>query len=64
MNAGAYGGEMKEIVESVRYIDENCNIKTILSKDMEFSYRHSIFTDNPKWVILSVTFNLKKSKFW
>ncbi len=60
MNAGAYGGEMKEIVESVRYIDENCNIKTILSKDMEFSYRHSIFTDNPKWVILSVTFNLKK----
>ena len=44
MNAGAYGGEMKDIVTEVTYMDENTNIHTITNKDCGFDYRHSIFS--------------------
>ncbi len=60
MNAGAYGGEMKDVVESVTYLDSDGNIKKILNKDMEFDYRHSVFGNHKDWIILSVTFALKK----
>lgn len=59
MNAGAYGGEMVDIVKEVTYINEQGEIKTILGKDMKFSYRHSIFSDNKDLVILSATFKLE-----
>lgn len=59
MNAGAYGSEMVNVVEEVTYLDESGEIKKIAGKDMEFSYRHSIFSNNPNWIILSVTFKLK-----
>ena len=35
MNAGAYGSEMKDVVLSAEYIDENCRIRSISAKDME-----------------------------
>lgn len=60
MNAGAYGGEMKDVVESVTYLDSDGNIQKILNKDMEFDYRHSVFGNHKDWIILSVTFALKK----
>lgn len=59
MNAGAYGSEMKNVVKEVTYIDENKNIKTISKEDMDFSYRHSIFSDNKDFIILSATFKLE-----
>lgn len=61
MNAGAYGSEMKDIVVSAEYIDENCNIRTILRDDMELSYRHSFFSGNSR-VITSVTVELVQGK--
>ncbi len=57
MNAGAYGGEICQAVESVKYIDENFEVKTITNKDCEFSYRNSIF-QNKKWFILGCTLKL------
>lgn len=59
MNAGAYGSEMKDIVISAEYIDENCNIRTINREDMELSYRHSIFSDS-KCIITSVKIQLSE----
>lgn len=59
MNAGAYGSEFSNIVYEVTYLDENSNICTIKNSDIGFSYRHSIFGDNPKYVILEVVFFLK-----
>ncbi len=44
MNAGAYGGEMKDVIISVTYADENGNIKTVSSDKLGFGYRKSIFT--------------------
>ena len=59
MNAGAYGSEMKDIVVSAEYIDEDCNIRTINAEDMELSYRRSFFSGSER-VITSVTMELKK----
>ena len=42
MNAGAYGGEMKDVIEYVDVIDDRGREKRISGKDMDFSYRHSI----------------------
>ena len=57
MNAGAYGSEMKDVVLSAEYIDENCRIRSISAKDMELSYRHSVFSGTSN-VITSVTMQL------
>ena len=58
MNAGAYGGEMKDIVISCRYIDENGELCEMSAEDMKLSYRHSVFTSR-NCVITSVTMRLK-----
>lgn len=57
MNAGAYGSEMRDIVESAEYIDENGDIKKISAGDMKLSYRHSIFAEK-NHIITSVTMKL------
>lgn len=61
MNAGAYGGEMKDVVYSAEYIDEEKKLKSISADDMELSYRHSFFSDK-RVIITSVTFKLEKGK--
>ncbi|MDE5854427.1 MAG: UDP-N-acetylmuramate dehydrogenase, partial [Ruminococcus sp.] len=57
MNAGAYGSEMRDIVESAEYIDETGNIQTMNAEDMKLSYRHSIFAEK-NYIITSVTMKL------
>ena len=57
MNAGAYGSEIKDIIVSAEYIDENYEIKTIDAADMELSYRHSFFSGR-NFIITSATFEL------
>ena len=59
MNAGAYGGEICDIVKEITYLDENGKIKTINKDEAKFGYRDSIFKRNSKLVILSATFKLE-----
>lgn len=62
MNAGAYGGEIKDLVESVTYIDyHTLEVNTISNGECDFSYRHSNFCDN-KNVIISTVLKLSKGK--
>ncbi len=58
MNAGAYGGEMKDVVINCRYIDELGEIKTMPVEEMKLSYRHSVFSER-NYIILSVTIRLQ-----
>lgn len=58
MNAGAYGGEMKNVVKTVRAIDEYGRIYELDSKKMDFSYRHSIVEER-KLIVLEVTLELE-----
>ena len=57
MNAGAYGGEIKDVIVSATVL-ENGEIKEISEKDMLLSYRSSIFKSNDA-IILSAKFKLK-----
>lgn len=57
MNAGAYGGEMKDVITEVACIDRDGNIKII--KDFDFSYRHSVF-ESADLIVLEVTIALQK----
>lgn len=60
MNAGAYGGEMSNVVVESEYYDtENDIVVTIDAPSHEFSYRHSIFHTHPEYIILSTTIKLK-----
>lgn len=59
MNAGAYGGEMIDIVESVRILDADGTVRVLGNEDMGFGYRKSHVL--PKgWTVLDATFLLKK----
>jgi len=52
MNAGAYGGEMSQVLDSVTFLDEACRIRTLPASECGFAYRRSIFADHPEWLIL------------
>lgn len=60
MNAGAYGSEMVNVVEKVGFLDENGNLKEIDGKDAHFTYRHSMFVDNPQYVVVYAIYKLVK----
>ena len=58
MNAGAYGGEIADVLVSVRVLDEQGNIVTMLAKELSLSYRHSVFHTRRGCVIVSAEFKL------
>lgn len=53
MNAGAYGGEMKDVVKSVTYVEEDGQVVTASAEDMAFGYRSSAISGT-KRVVLAV----------
>lgn len=57
MNAGAYGGEIKDIVKDVTVLNEKGEINVLTNEECEFSYRHSRFTDS-KEIVIKVTLEL------
>lgn len=59
MNAGAYGGEMKDVVKRVIHIRSDGRLETLEGKDLGFAYRKSVYQQNG-CVILSVDFALEK----
>lgn len=59
MNAGAYGGEIKNVIKNVTYVDTDGEIITVTGDECNFGYRQSIFTDGKKFVV-SAELDLKK----
>lgn len=53
MNAGAYGGEMKDVAVSTRWMDENGEIYVSVGEQQRFSYRHSAFSDKKAYILSS-----------
>ena len=61
MNAGAYGGQISDVLVSSEVFDTAHNRVFTLDADAhEFSYRHSVFADHPEYVVLSSTFALRQ----
>lgn len=59
MNAGAYGGEMKDVLDKVTYLTQEGQIVTEEAAKLDLAYRHSIFEENGG-CILSAQFHLKR----
>lgn len=59
MNAGAYGGEMKQVLVSVRVLTPEGEVRELPASELELGYRTSIFAKN-KDIILSAVMKLEK----
>lgn len=59
MNAGAYGGEIKDILDYADVLDESGNILRLKNEDLGFGYRKSIIQEK-NYIVLMVSFLLKR----
>lgn len=59
MNAGAYGGEMKDVLYKCSHIDRNGDTGFLENEQLELSYRHSAYYDNG-CIITGLYLRLKK----
>ena len=60
MNAGAYGGEMKDIVEFVEVLDlDNFELRELKNEELEFSYRKSII-QRKNYIVTTIKLKLQK----
>lgn len=61
MNAGAYGGEMKEVVSSCVHVSPQGDLSECLGDALDFSYRHSVYSENSNCIV-TVRLQLSKGK--
>ena len=57
MNAGAYKSDMSNLVETVTFLDENLELKTLSKEELDFTYRKSLFQKN-NYIIISTVLKL------
>jgi len=62
MNAGAYGGEVKDSIESVTVLTREGEVKVKTNEEMNFSYRHSYLQEDDD-IVIDVTFLLEKGDY-
>jgi len=62
MNAGAYGGEIKDVLTKAKVITSSGEMKTILAEDLDLDYRTSNIPDNG-YIVLEGEFQLEKGDY-
>ena len=62
MNAGAYGGEMKDVVREVTVLTRDGDVKTLSNDELEFGYRRSAI-QREKHIVLEVALELKEKPY-
>ena len=60
MNAGAYAGEIKEVLGKVKVMDKEGNVLSLNAGELDLSYRHSNIEEKG-YIVLEAKFNLKKA---
>ena len=60
MNAGAYGGEMKDVLVGAQVWFPDDGVRFLTVDELELGYRHSILSDQPDAVVLYAVFHLEK----
>ena len=60
MNAGAYDGELRYVIEWVEVLFPEEGVRRIPCEEMVFGYRHSLLSDHPEAIVLSAAFRLTK----
>ena len=59
MNAGAYGGEIKDVIVYADHVDKNGKAGKFTGEELEMSYRHSVYSGK-EYFITGAAFKLKK----
>ena len=59
MNAGAYGGELCQVIRSVRVLEPDGQVTELTAEECGFGYRHSVFSDG-KRIVLSAGLELER----
>lgn len=59
MNAGAYGGEMKDVLVSVTVLTRENEVRTIPARELHLGYRYSVIPENG-WIVLGAALRLRK----
>jgi UDP-N-acetylmuramate dehydrogenase len=59
MNAGAYGGELKDVLVEVTVLTGEGEIVTVPAEELQLGYRHSVIPQNG-WIVLGAKLKLKK----
>ena len=62
MNAGAYKSDMGYIVKKIKVLNPNLEIETFYNEQLNFHYRTSFLKENPEYICLEATFQLRKGK--
>ncbi|MCJ0930343.1 UDP-N-acetylmuramate dehydrogenase [Virgibacillus halodenitrificans] len=62
MNAGAYGGEIKDVLVSTKVVDRNGELLTLTAEELDLDYRTSNIPDNG-YIVLEATFSLEKGEY-
>lgn len=60
MNAGAYDGEIKEVLDKVKVMDKEGKVLSLNASELDLSYRHSNIEEKG-YIVLEAKFNLKKA---
>ncbi len=60
MNAGAYGGEIKDVLKSVTHINPDFCSEDVSADTLNLAYRTSFYAKNPDYIITDAVFELKK----
>ena len=59
MNAGAYGGELKDVLVEATVLDTEGNVRTLKNEELELGYRHSIVKEK-NYIVLEAVIELRK----
>ncbi|MEN1968447.1 UDP-N-acetylmuramate dehydrogenase [Lentibacillus sp. N15] len=62
MNAGAYGGEIKDVLESTVVVDREGELLTLSADELDLKYRSSNIPDNG-YIVLEATFSLQEGNY-
>ena len=63
MNAGAYGGQMSDVVIRVECMNMNTKEKFVLMREeLDYAYRHSVFMAHPEYLILTVMCRFRRGE--
>lgn len=62
MNAGAYGGEIKDVILYADHADKNGNLERFKKDELDMSYRHSVYCCKD-YIITGAAFRLKKGNY-
>lgn len=57
MNAGAYKSDISELIDEIKVIDENLNIKIMKKDELDFSYRGSFLQKHKEYICIEATLN-------